>query len=83
MNEEKFDSTSFYFLETASMIIFKNERYLQLMMIHIWAITKLLFSASVILKDMKCDFDLTPIQEAVIPAIVFFFYAIGKSNILC
>ncbi|KAL5255194.1 hypothetical protein ACHWQZ_G014583 [Mnemiopsis leidyi] len=37
-----------------------------------------IFMASVILKDMKCDFNLTPVQEAIIPAIVFFFYAIGS-----
>lgn len=37
-----------------------------------------IFMASVILKDMKCDFNLSPIEEAVIPAIVLFFYAIGS-----
>lgn len=43
---------------------------------------KITLSASVILKDMKCDFNLTPVQEAIIPAIVFFFYAIGKFTLL-
>eukprot|EP00116_Pleurobrachia_bachei_P000701 sb/3460963/ len=34
--------------------------------------------ATIIIKDLKCEWDLTSAEDSLIPAVVYFFYAIGS-----